>query len=240
MKHIILRSLLITVVALLIFQDSDAQRGRYNNHHYYHYSPYRSRTIVHFSAPRVIIPFGGISYHYSSGYYYRPYGRYYRSVFPPVGIHISILPRGYRRVYVGQSPYYYYDGTYYRHNKDKNYYEVIDAPLGASVPELPEEAKVVVINDQKYYELEGTYYKEEIRDNNEIWYTVVGKDGKLNTEEDNNVIESGPQVGDIVDELPDGCKTVVLNDTEYYVSPDGVYYQEEMQQNTRKYKVVGK
>ncbi len=244
---------------MVIFQDLNAQRGRgrYNNNrnyrnygysnrnygynNYNRYSPYRGRTFISFSSPRVMIPFGGVSYHYSSGYYYRPYGGYYRSVFPPVGIHINILPRGYRTIYAGPDPYYYYGGTYYRQKKDAKDYEVVDAPLGASVPELPEGAKVVVINDQKYYELSGTYYKEDIRDNSEIWYTVVGKDGKLNTDEITEpVVEEGPVVGDIIDKLPDNCRTVVVSGNKYFVSPDDVYYEEVTEHNTLKYKIVGK
>lgn len=243
MRTIILRSLLLAAVGLMIFQDVNAQRGRYNRYRSYRSYNYRPRTIISFSSPRVIIPYGGIRYHYSSGYYYRPYGSYFRVIAPPLGIHINILPRGYRRIYVGDVPYYYYGGTYYRQNKDKSYYEVTDAPLGASVPELPDGAEVVVINNQKYYELDGTYYKEEIRDNSEIWYTVVGKDGKINTDESAESAEpvnAGSAVGDIVDKLPDNCRTVVVSGNKYYVSPDDVYYEEVMQQNTLKYKIVGK
>jgi hypothetical protein len=124
---------------------------------------------------------------------------------------------------------------------------VIDAPLGASVPELPQGAEVVVINDQKYYELDGTYYKEDIRDNNEIWYTVVGKDGKLDTDNSQGQTQAQPQqptnepaVGDLVSKLPDNCRTVKVSGHTYYVSPDDVYYEETIQQNTVRYKIVGK
>jgi Family of unknown function (DUF6515) len=243
MRSIILRSLLFTAVALLVFNDLQAQRGRSHRHYRsYSYRYYPSRSIVRFSSPRVIIPFGGLSYHYYSGHFYRPFGSYFRIVAPPIGIHISILPRGYRQIYVGGFPYYYYGGTYYRRLDNKNDdYEVVDPPLGASVPELPKDAKVVVINNQKYYEYEGTYYKEDIRDNSGIWYTVVGKNGKLNTDESETEPEdNGPVVGDIVDKLPDNCKTVVLNGNKYYVSPDDVYYEETMEHNTLRYKIVGK
>lgn len=242
MKSIIVRSFFITAISLLVFQDLQAQRGRYNrydHHRSYGYGPYRGQRVISFSAPRIIIPYRGISYHYSSGYYYRPYGSYFSVVAPPVGIHINILPRGYRSIYAGHDPYYYYGGAYYRTVPDRNDYEVVEAPLGASVPELPDGAKVVVINDQKYYELDGTYYKEDIRDNSEIWYTVVGKDGKLNTIEEQPE-DNSPVVGDIVDKLPDDCRTVVVSGNKYFVSPDDVYYEEVMQQNTLKYKIVGK
>lgn len=243
MRTIILRSFFLAIFGLLFLQDSQAQRGRYNNRRVYrsYNSYYHPRTVISFSSPRVLIPFGGMNYYYSRGYYYRSYGSAFRIIAPPIGININILPRSYRQVYVGDVPYYYYGGVYYKKGKKKNTYEVVEAPLGASVPELPEGAEVVVINNQKFYEMNGTYYKEEIKDNSEIWYTVVGRDGKLNTDE--TVLEEedkGPVVGDIVDKLPNDCRTVVVGGVKYFVSPDGVYYEEIMQQNTLKYKVSGK
>jgi hypothetical protein len=240
MKSIIIRSFLVAAVSLLLFQGLHAQRGRGynrqysrydNNRHYNRYDHYRSRAYISFSSPR-----GGY-YRYPG--YYRPYGFYGSIGRPRIGIHINILPRGYSSFYLGNRPYYYYGGTYYRPGPRPDDYEVIDAPLGASVPELPERARVVVINEQKYYELDGTYYQEDIRDNKEIWYTVVGKNGRLNTDE-GQVQDNGPAVGDLVDKLPDNCRTVTLNGTTYYVSPDDVYFEETMQQNTVRYRIVGK
>ena len=237
MRSLILRSFSITAIALLFIQDAGAQRGR-GYYRHYGYGPYRGQRVVHIGGPRVVIPYGGISFHYSNGYYYRPYSNYFRVVAPPIGIHINILPRGYRRVYVRDVPYYYYGGTYYRPGGRPDEYEVVDAPLGASVPDLPNGAKVVVINDQKYFELDGTYYKEEIRDNDEIWYTVVGKNGKLSTDEEYE--DDTPYIGDTVNELPPNCKTVVVNGNRYYVSPDDVYYEEIGSGDNIRYKVVGK
>lgn len=236
MKSILLRFICITGLALLLIQETQAQRGRGRGHGY---GPYRGQRVVSIAGPRYIVPYRGISFHFSNGYYYRPYGGYFRVVAPPIGIHINILPRGYRSVYVGGTPYYYYGGAYYRPGPDRSY-EVVDAPLGASVPELPAGAQVVVINEQKYFELDGTYYKEDIRGNNEIWYTVVGKDGKVNTDEAYDTVDQGPVVGDIVDKLPDNCRTVVVSDRKYFVSSDDVYYEEFNDHDTIRYKVVGK
>jgi hypothetical protein len=234
MKSLILRSFLFTAILLLVFQGLHAQRGRGQYRYYNRYDNYRSRVYLGFSAPPVAY------YHYPNYYRsYRPYGYYGGYARPRVGIRISILPRGYYGFYLGNRPYYYYGGTYYRPGPRPNDYEVIDAPLGASVPELPEGAQVVVINDQKYYEFDGTYYKEEIRGNKEIWYTVVGKDGRLDTDQD-LAQDNGPAVGDVVDKLPENCRTVKVNGNTYFVSPDDVYYEETMQQNTLRYKIVGK
>ena len=237
MRPLILRCFCIMAIALFIVHDASAQRGR-GRYRHHSYGPYRGQRVVHIAGPRVIVPYRGISFHYSNGYYYRPYGGYFRVVAPPIGIHINILPRGYRRIYVRDVPYYYYGGTYYRPGAGADKYEVIEAPLGASVPELPNGAKVVVINEQKYYELDGTYYKEEIKDNDEIWYTVVGRDGKINTDEE--YTNDGPYVGDILDELPANSKSVVVNGNKYFVSPDDVYFEETVTNGKVQYKVVGK
>ncbi|PZR25949.1 MAG: hypothetical protein DI535_16055 [Citrobacter freundii] len=250
MKPVFIRTLCVLALAVFLLQDASAQRGRVYHPRrggYYGgpgYSPYRGMRVSfsYFSGPRAIYPYRGINYSYYGGHYYRPYGSYFQLVAPPVGISIGILPRGYRTIYAGSIPYYYYGGTYYRPGKKVNTYDVVDAPIGASVPELPEDAKVVVINGQKYYELDGTYYKEDIRDNSEIWYTVVGKDGKLDTDQEaiDSTTDNGPQVGDVVDKLPADCRTVVVNGQKYYVSPDDIYYEEVIGQNTISYKIVGK
>lgn len=246
MKPVIVRTVSVLSLAMFLMQEVSAQPRRVIHPRYhggYGYSPYRGMRVGvnFFTGPRVIYPYRGINYYYHSGYYYRPYGAYFRLVAPPIGISIGVLPVGYRSIYVGGVPYYYFGGTFYRPGKKANTYDVVDAPLGASVPELPQDAKVVVINGQKYYELDGTYYKEDIRDNSEIWYTVVGKDGKLETDNTEEVKDDkGPQVGDVVDKLPDNCRTVVVNGQKYFVSPEEVYYEEIIGQNTISYKVVGK
>lgn len=264
MKILILRIFAFTLFSLIVLQETHAQRGRgrdrYYRRDYVHpnsywnqgrnhynrgwnyrgYQPYRWRNSfnIGFGGPRVIIPFGGINFHYSNEYYYRPYGSDWRIVTPPIGMRIHMLPRGYYRVYGGNLPYYYYGGAYYR--EQNNEYEVVDAPMGASVPELPSGAKAVVINRQKFYELQGTYYKEDIRGNSEIWYTVVGKDGKLDTEEIVEIKDTRPAIGDMTDKLPDNCRTVTVNGHKYFVSLEDVYYEEVVDGKNVRYKVVGK
>ncbi len=248
MKPTVIRVICLAALSMILLQDVSAQRGRVYRprpgYGYGGYAPHRGASVSFnfFSGPRTIYPYRGVNYHYYGGYYYRPYGSYLRVVAPPIGISINVLPRGYRSIYAGGMPYYYYGGTYYRQGTKNDTYDVVDAPMGASVPELPEDAKVVVINGQKLYELDGTYYKEDIRENSEIWYTVVGKDGKVNTDEsvDEPEENDGPQIGDIVDKLPSDCRTVVVNGQKYFVSPDDIYYEEVVGKNTISYKIVGK
>jgi hypothetical protein len=255
---------IIAVIAALlcIGQVVNAQhyyrgRGHYGGYYNYgrSYYAYAPRVRVNFFAhPYRVIPFGGLSYYYSDGFFYRPYGSRFSIIFPPIGIHVNILPYGYRTIYFGGVPYYYYNGIFFNHYDD--YYEVVKAPIGAEVPELPSEAKVQVINDQKFYELNGTYYKQVIRDNGEVWYRVVGKHGVLNTDTDHeadvhqapeqkaqpDVAPSTPssEIGTVVSELPENSKVVVINNQKMFEAPDGTFYTEVIDNNKVNYKVVGK
>ena len=229
----------------LLSHPAEAQYGRYYRHGYYP----RVERVTYFRRPPVIVPYGGISYRYYNGLFYRPYGTYFNVVAPPIGIHINVLPYGYRPIRIGGGMFFYFNGIFYR--PYDNYYEVVKAPIGAEVPELPGGAQAVVINGNKLYEFDGTYYKETIKPNDEIWYTVVGKNGVIDTDNNsgyrdnsgynNNPSQNAkPEVGAMVSILPVGCKTVVINNKKYYVAPDGTYYEEMHENNEVYYKVAGK
>jgi len=179
---------LLTLITCLLFSTiSFAQKGpyRYNKAYHVHYYPYPVYSYAH---PYVSIPYGGYVYRYQQGCFYRPYGTVFQVVPPPFGIQISTLPYGYMSFYMGPNPYYYFNGIFYRPNA--NQYQVVAPPLGAVVNKLPSGAKVRVIDGQKYYELNGTFYKEETDQNNRLSYKVVGTDGVLNTNPDNNKEEN--------------------------------------------------
>ncbi|RXK87162.1 DUF6515 family protein [Filimonas effusa] len=230
-----------------------------------YYAPVRGYHYTRIGGPSVTLSFGGMPYYYSYGYYYRPYGGYYRVVAPPIGIHVGVLPPGYWAFSFGAFPYFYFNGVFYRQYNGG--YEVVDAPVGAEVPHLPRGARVVVINDLKYYELDGTYYREVIKDNGLVRYQIAGKNGRLETYDSAAIQQQDlpqeqavapapqtavppaapaqatpaaplPKVGDVVEALPDGTKTVVLNNQKYFVSPANQYYQELIKDNKIMYKVV--
>ena len=206
------------------------------------------------------LSFGGYPYYFYDGLFYGYYGGYYGSIFPPFGISIGALPYGYWGFNFGGFPYYYHSGIYYRQND--NQYEVVQAPVGASVPRIPKEAKVVVVNNEKYFEYNGTYYKEYVKEDGTIWYLIAGLNGILNTNEtnqqvavqnngvqnagtsvsaSNTMIPSTPlNMGDIVDALPSDCKAVIVNNRKYFVSTNNIFFEEFIENNTLKYKVVGK
>jgi hypothetical protein len=52
---------------------------------------------------------------------------------------------------------------------------------------------------------------------------------------------AGPVVGDLLFKLPDGCKPISINNEQYFVAPDGNYYQEVIgDDNKVMYQLVDK
>lgn len=249
----------ITAILLVATTELQAQRrfGNYRyrgNYYAYNYRPARPVISVNFGSP-----------HRYNSYYRRPviYGQPHTFIHfgPAFGIRINVLPVGYYPFYIGANPYYYYEGVYYRPYSSGGY-EVVKPPLGATVKRLPAGAKVTVIDGVKYYELGGTYYQEDINDKNKLRYKVVGTDGVLNTgtaagEVENDNSKNGstavtddskaatsptkqlPETGSKVDQLPQGSKAVIIKKEKYYLSPDGVYYQEVIDDSKVRYVVTG-
>src|SRR5205085_1436702 len=103
-------------------------RGYQNNYRSYNNYSYHAPVVIkrayspiyygprYYGVPRgsISITFGGNPYYYYGGSFYRPYGGYYHSIFPPVGIRIGMLPMGYIPINIGPDPYFFYNGTYYR------------------------------------------------------------------------------------------------------------------------------
>jgi len=173
------------------------------------------------------------------GFYYRNQG-YYRTYYTPrIGFNISILPRGYYPFYYGQYQYYYSDGLYYR-QMDNDSYTVVEPPVGATITRLPSNAQSIVINGMQYYELNGVYYQPITRDDGTLVYQIAGKDGELNVDDGGGAQEDLPQVGDMVDSLPQGCRIIRLNGQKYYESQEGYYFQDAVDTNGDKvFRIVG-
>jgi hypothetical protein len=169
--------------------------------------------------------FAGAGYH--GGAFYRPGFGYYG--YPHWGFYLGVLPFGYYPFYWGSDLYYYSGGVFYT-PYDNGGYQVTAPPIGAGVPELPSNAQAIKIDGVQYYEASGVYYKETTDDKGKKIYVVAGRDGVLNTDASTTdpnaaVSSAAPQVGDIVNELPDGCHKVSLNGKKYYVSPNDIYYE---------------
>ncbi|RYE19458.1 MAG: hypothetical protein EOP42_29025 [Sphingobacteriaceae bacterium] len=196
----------------------------------------------------------GYSRPYYGGRYYNSYGAYYRGYFPRIGFYINTLPFGYYPFSYGGYPYYYNEGLFYQ--QYNNGYQVVAPPVGAEVPRLPRGAQDITIDGKQYFEKDGIYYLPIINADGKKVYQVAGKDGVLNTDNNqydqqyNNSTDQSntqypsdgynlPQVGDVVNSLPADSRAVKINGEKLFVSPDGVYYQEDTSGSTRIFKVVG-
>ena len=84
---------------------------------------------------------------------------------------------------------------------------------------------------------------------NQVIYTVVGKNGEVNNSDtlrttnnttQGNVSSGQPlRVGDIIFTLPENCRQVVINGQNLYVSPDNVYFKQNIIDGSTTYEVVG-
>ncbi|MGI4806131.1 MAG: DUF6515 family protein [Janthinobacterium lividum] len=198
----------------------------------------------------------GRPYAYGGGFYGGGYGAYYRGYFPRIGFYINTLPYGYYPFSYGGYPYYYNEGLFYQQYNDG--YQVVAPPVGAEVPRLPRGAQDITIDGKQYFEKDGIYYLPIINEDGKKVYQVAGKDGVLNTDgnqdEQQHYNEPAdqqngqyppqysnalPRVGDVVNSIPADSRKVKINGEKLFVSPDGVYYQEDDSSNTRIFKVVG-
>ncbi len=183
------------------------------------------------------VGFGG----HGIGYAARPgiYGGRLFYGYPTIGFRLGYLPFGFFPFYFGADLYYYYGGVFYRPYDDGGY-EIATPPLGASVPALPRGSQSIVIDSQQYYEYNGVYFQQTTDDQGKTIYVVAGKDGVLNTNGQNaDNAPPAPQVGDIINQLPEGSRKVTLNSKKYYVAPDGIYYEEFTDaHNFKAYRIV--
>jgi len=182
--------------------------------------------------------YGRPGYGYRPSYgrpYYRPYYSYYNFYRPFLGFRIGVLPYGYYPFWYGPTQFYYSGGLFYQQNNSQ--YEVVTPPVGAEVPNLPSDANQVTINGVDYYEYKGVYYTQKENADGKTVYVVAGKDGILNTTD-------GPvdthNIGDIINQLPEGCREVTIKNEKYFVSPDDVYYEEIVDGTNITYRVIGK
>jgi hypothetical protein len=185
------------------------------------------------------VSYGNAGYWGNHGYYHYNQG-YYKSYYAPrLGFACTVLPYGYYPFFWGDDQYYYSDGLYYQYQNEV--YTVVEPPIGAEIASLPEKAQSIVINGQQYYELDGVYYQPYTKDDGTVVYVIAGKDGELNT---NSTVQTdppqGPRIGDIVNQLPPNCRKVNVNGQKLYVSEDGVYYQQQVdEKGAINYKIVG-
>jgi hypothetical protein len=146
---------------------------------------------------------GGVNGYYRGGNYYRGgahiYGGYYNRYYAPyLGVRINVLPYGYYPFYWGDDYYYYDNGLFYQQyqdnsgGQDNSGYTVVAPPMGAVVPTLPQDAQSITINGEQYYVSNGVYFEPITKPDGSAGYQVVGKDGQLSTDPNDNQNQAAP------------------------------------------------
>lgn len=74
------------------------------------------------------VPYRGLDYYYSDGYWYRPQGPRYVIVTPPYGVRVRSLPAYSQEVWIGSSLFFLAAGTYYTYQNDTQDYVVAYPP----------------------------------------------------------------------------------------------------------------
>ncbi len=109
-------------------------------------------------------------FHYG-GAFYRPVGRGYVVVAPPVGAVIAAVPEGCAPAAYGGIGYHYCAGTYYA--PAPGGFAVVEAPIGISVDELPIGcSETRELDGVEHYACEGVYYRPLDREG-ATWYVTV-------------------------------------------------------------------
>ena len=133
-------------------------------------------------------------YYYNSVFYRRTVDNQYEIVSPPVGAKVNSIPSDAKVVVINGNKYYECNGTYYQEQLDANNKvvyivigtngvlnqpstpQVVQEPeVGDIYPQLPPNCTAIYLNGQKYYETPDHVYYQEILENGQTNYKIVGK-----------------------------------------------------------------
>jgi uncharacterized protein DUF6515 len=103
--------------------------ARFSHNHYY---VNRGAFVRGVPGSPYIVARGGGRYYYSGGVWYAPRGGGFVVIGAPIGVFVPVLPPFYTTLWVGGSPYYYANDTYYVWSADQNGYQVVDPPTDQS------------------------------------------------------------------------------------------------------------
>ena len=111
-------------------RESDTRHQHYRDSRYQHDHDYPARGQAIVSLPRGNreVFYRGARYHFQGGVWYRPEGRRFLIVAPPIGLFVPILPPFYSTIWFGSTPYYYANEVYY--TPTVGGYTIVDPPQG--------------------------------------------------------------------------------------------------------------
>jgi hypothetical protein len=114
------------------FRHREFRDSRYHHDHYY---PARGQYFDVLPSGHRMVVFGRARYYFFDGVWYRPMGRRFLVVAPPIGLPVPFLPPYYTTIMVGGMPYYYANEIYY--TAGPNGYMVVAPPTGEVIPGPP-------------------------------------------------------------------------------------------------------
>lgn len=115
---------------------------------------------------------GAVSCHYKDGIFYYPKGLVYFTAPGPKGARVPNLPQGYATLIAGDTPYFYFYGTFYV-RRGVSVYEIVAPPPGAVVYDLPLGFEKAVVGNTLYYRYGDTYFRAITDSYGEVAYEVA-------------------------------------------------------------------
>ncbi|RAI64108.1 glycine zipper family protein [Pseudomonas fluorescens] len=118
------------------------------------------------------VPYRGMDYYYSAGYWYRPLGPRYEVVQPPRGIRVRYLPDYAQQVWIAGTLFFLAAGSYYAYQESTQDYEVVEPPVGQAQPPAASNGY-----DVEAYPANGQSPEQVSRDGYECYQYAVQQSG---------------------------------------------------------------
>ena len=118
-------------------QERGSRHQQYRDDRYQHNHDYPARGQFIEALPRGHreVVYHNARYHFYGGVWYRPEGRRFLIVAPPIGLFVPFLPAFYSTIWLGGIPYYYANEVYY--TPTVGGYVVAPSPQGEVSPTPP-------------------------------------------------------------------------------------------------------
>ncbi|WP_237059257.1 DUF6515 family protein [Microbulbifer sediminum] len=163
----------------------------------------------------------GSGHHHFKGHHGPRHWGHHRGPRISLGLAFPVLPHGFINLRVGDRPFFYHGGHFYRHGPAG--YVVVSAPLGAAVASLPGSAVRVEIGGAIFYQYADAYYQwHPARHAYVVVPPPVGAAAPL-APATPPAPASGPvdpgtgyAPGEVVDSLPTGYTAEIINGVQYY------------------------
>jgi hypothetical protein len=120
------------------------------------------------------VPYRGMDYFYSGGYWYRPLGPRYEVVEPPRGIRVSYLPDYAQQVWIGGALLFLAAGSYYAYQENTQDYVVVEPPVDQAQSQPPAASNGY---DVEAYPANGQSPEQVSRDGYECYQDAVQQSG---------------------------------------------------------------